>query len=77
MAHKKDFQLGEFSFYGKHALNAPVMKLSGKGKKGQDIFCEAVFAWLEYGHCPDFNERYENWKNTLEARKNGFKKKGT
>lgn len=73
MPHKKQWDLGEFSFYGRHALNAPIIRLSGKGKKGQDLFCEAIFTWLEYGHCPEFNERYQKFKETLEVRKNGFK----
>ena len=74
MPHKKDYDLGEFSFYGRFALNAPLMKLGGKGRKGQDFFCQSVFTWLEYGHCPEFDERYEKHKENKEERKNGFKR---
>ena len=79
MPRERNFTVGEFSFYGKHAINAPVMKLSGKGKKGIDIFCEFVFAWMEYGHLPinDFEERFSEFKKTLEVRKNGYRRQIT
>lgn len=72
---KRDWVVGEFSFHGKHAINAPIIKLSAKGKKGIDVFCEIIFTWIEYGHLPinDFEDRFKEFKKVLEVRKNGYK----